>query len=119
MGLDMYFYKVKDGVREEFGYYRKHYDLHDWMEKRWNNKGLNLSRDDDGINKSNVDFLCIPFELTENDLVDLRKWVMGLNYQVWLSGFANVKEYRQRDLNLIKKARQAIKDGYTVLYFSL
>ena len=127
MGLDMYAFKVKaedaiddltiseadDGNRntEEIAYWRKHHDLHGWMERLYREKG--------GAKES---FNCVPVRLSEEDLFELEQDVRRNNLPQTTGFFFGNNppdnESLETDLAFIKKARQAIKDGYSVYYDS-
>lgn len=117
MGLDMYAYKVQEDFKfdggieeEELMYWRKHHDLHGWMEKLYINRG--------GTEMFNG----IPVYLTLQDLDNLEADIIaGSLPQTTGFFFGNNppdEESNKQDLEFINKARQAIKDGYTVYYNS-
>ena len=123
MGLDMYAFAVskrdaigefemaKDCEREELHYWRKHHDLHGWMEKLYRAKG----GDADSFN-------CIPVELTVDDLDDLQQALLDDNLPR-TSGFffgdnpPDLESMRD-DLMFVQKCRIAIKEGKVVYYDS-
>ena len=138
MGLDMYVYKTKakftkevdfndeifgkteDGeidyenqivVTEDLAYWRKHPDLHGWMEKLYRRKG--------GTDKSfNGDVVV----LTLKDLAELKEVVMESqlpNTTGFFFGNSKSDIYqRVKDLEFIEDAKAAILEGYTVYYDS-
>ena len=121
MGLDMYGFKAKakpktkvdfdcgDDDPEVF-YWRKHPDLHGWMEKLYRkHKG-----EDDEFNGS-----CLLLE--EQDLSDLEA-ALEDGALPRTSGFFFGSSYGdedelKRDLGFIAKAREAIADGCHLYYF--
>jgi hypothetical protein len=139
MGLDMYVYKTKfkptkevdfteelypskDGQGhtdfespaaplEDLAYWRKHPNLHGWMEKLYRKKGGK----ENSFNGDQV-------VLTLKDLAELKETVMGSNLPN-TSGFffgnskSDVYE-RVKDLEFIEDAKAAILEGYTVFYDS-
>ena len=129
MGLDMYAWKTKtdditvdDNEHVELAYWRKHNRLHGWMGELWEKKGFPLQRDND------MQFNCIPLELTKRDLLDLRQAIKKKDMPS-TSGFffghdsydydtEEVKEQDAYDLLFVKNGLQAIKDGYKVVYDS-
>lgn len=133
MGLDMYAMAVKfiDGHEEpevdanlnmegehvedyddEFCYWRKHPNLHDWMEKLYRDKG-------------GTDFefnCCSNVELTEADLHDLETAINegGLPYtQGFFFGESTGDDDEKAfDLKFIADARKAREDGFRIYYTS-
>jgi hypothetical protein len=123
MGLDMYAYAVskadaiseleiaKDAEREELHYWRKHHDLHGWMEKLYRDKG----GDADSFN-------CIPVELTVDDLDNLQQTLLDDNLPRTRGFFFGDNppdlETMRNDLMFVQKCRIAIKEGKVVYYDS-
>jgi hypothetical protein len=93
----------------ELHYWRKHPDLHGWMEKLYREKG--------GAAES---FNCVPVVLAAPDLdrleADIRKSRLP-NTQGFFFGESDGSE-TPRDLTFIGKARAAIQSGLTVYYTS-
>lgn len=73
MGLDQWFFAEIDDERGdiEIAYYRKHPDLHGWMEDRW------LSQE--AKSATAAEFNCVRLYLDEDDLADLRRDVKNWN----------------------------------------
>lgn len=127
MGLDMYAWKVKaeDAISdfeiakdaegqskiEEMYYWRKHHDLHGWMENLYRQKG--------GEKES---FNCVPVRLTEEDLFELEQDVRRKDLPETTGFFFGNNpqdaESIEQDLEFIAKARTAINEGYVVYYDS-
>ncbi len=136
MGLDMFAYKAKakftkdtdftdeiyeeteDGeidyenqivAIEDLAYWRKHPDLHGWMEQLYQKKG--------GTEKS---FNGVPVVLTEGDLDELKITVLTGKLPSTTGFFfgESQDEINFADLEFIEKAKEAIKEGYTVYYDS-
>ena len=121
MGLDMneeIYPKGEDGYAdynkpvddvEEIAYWRKHPDLHGWMEQLYRKKG--------GTEKSfNGDTVL----LTEEDIDNLKIAVLTRSLPS-TSGFFfgdSKQEINFADLEFIEKAKGAIKEGYTLYYDS-
>ncbi len=125
MGLDMYAYRTSvqiskpvdfqeevygdniQGEKQDLHYWRKHPDLHGWMEKLYYQKG--------GQAES---FNCSPVELTLDDLYILEA---DINYsklpgtEGFFFGESDGSE-REDDLQFIQDARQAIEEGDRVFY---
>jgi hypothetical protein len=126
MGLDMYAFKIKheskisesdpygeenwaNDEKEELFYWRKHPDLHGWMENLYYAKGGDADT-----------FNCVDVEITLDDLDELEEDVINDNLP-HTEGFFFGKsspEDKERDLEFIEKARKAIEDGYEVIYTS-
>ena len=95
----------------ELYYWRKHHDLHGWMEELYRRKG--------GTKES---FNCCAVRLTENDL-DALQFDLLNNMLPQTKGFffgtnPPDDESLKDDLKFIQKARDAIKDGKAVYYDS-
>ena len=118
MGLDMYAWAVakEDAISdfeiarkdddsgakvEEFFYWRKHHDLHGWMENLYRAKG--------GTDES---FNCCPVRLTLEDLDRLEKDITGYKLPHTEGFFFGDNppdaESVERDLQFIKMARNQI-----------
>lgn len=116
MGLDQYAFTIdKEGNKTEIAYWRKHPNLQGWMERAWEAKGRpNASEDYD-------DFNCVPVELTKEDLDGLEKDILDGQLPDTVGFFfGNDSDtyYAQQDLEFIKKAREALDNGLTVMYDS-
>lgn len=124
MGLDQFAYKTKvkpgksvdfqdevykDEVeREEIHYWRKHPNLHGFMEEIYREKGGEDS------------FNCRPVELTQEDIDRLAQSILDGELPE-TSGFffgQSFGDEENDDLEFCKKASEAIKEGYTVFYDS-
>jgi hypothetical protein len=93
----------------DFYYWRKHPDLHGWMERLYRAKG--------GKDPS---FNCNSVRLMTQDLDDLERAVKTANLPSTSGFFFGQSEPRDRqgDLEFIDKARAAIAAGDTVYYDS-
>lgn len=128
MGLDMFVWRVKandaiddltirskeDGREEDFEelyYWRKHHDLHGWMEKLYRNKG--------GTAES---FNCVPVRLHPHDLdalqFDLLDGSLPETTGFFFGNNPPDLESMSEDLKFIQKARDAIAAGDAVYYDS-
>ena len=123
MGLDMYAFAVskrdaigefemaQDCEKEELHYWRKHHDLHGWMENLYRDKG----GDADSFN-------CIPVELTVDDLDNLQQAILDDDLPRTQGFFFGDNppdlESMRDDLMFIQKCRIAIKEGKVVYYDS-
>lgn len=123
MGLDMYAnktkhqpdtevdFKVPEEVEtHEVWYWRKHPNLHGWMEKLYNDKG------------GQEEFNCVNVQLKAEDLDALER-DLNASRLPSTSGFffgqssGDLEEIKE-DLEFIAEAREAIAEGYTVFYSS-
>lgn len=130
MGLDMYAFAVKESLlpedvrsaevdvklgddikAEEIAYWRKHHDLHGWMQELYNRKG-----------GSSPDFNCNTVRLNLDDLDDLEKSVRSHMLPETTGFFFGSnppdEESMLNDLKFIEEARERINDGYAVFYDS-
>jgi len=138
MGLDMYAYTAnkagqhdeffkQDGLRydngnwvggdpsvpqtEEIAYWRKHPNLHGWMEQLWQKKNP----------EDMSDFNCVELELTLEDINDLEEAVT-FNRLPSTTGFFfgnnSDSHYFEKDIEFIERARLAIDKGKKVFYNS-
>jgi len=128
MGLDMFAWRVNAGdviddftVREnddgsgsrveEFFYWRKHHDLHGWMEQLYRAKG--------GTKES---FNCVKVRLTDTDLDNLLLAVANNNLPQTTGFFFGDNppdlESMSEDIKFIAQAKEVIKAGDAVYYDS-
>jgi len=129
MGLDMFAYRTKvqlskpvdfqdevymsdennEKTHSEIMYWRKHPNLHGWMEKLYYEK--------EGKEDS---FNCAPVELTSEDLDLLEKDILE-DRLPHTDGFffgSSDSAPNPKDLEFVKLAREAIKEGDKVFYDS-
>lgn len=119
MGLDMYAFTTAEPVEAEvdftaktaaeLAYWRKHPNLHGWMENLYYAKGGH-----------DIDFNCVNVALTAEDLDRLEADIEA-NALPHTEGFffgATDGSERDDDLAFITKARAAIAEGKTVFYTS-
>ena len=127
MGLDMFAWRVakddaigdfeiaKDGDGqskvEEMFYWRKHHDLHGWMERLYRDKG-----------GSKESFNCVPVRLTKTDL-DLLEHAVLNNKLPETTGFffgdnPPDEDSMKLDMEFISAAKVAIAAGDAVYYDS-
>lgn len=121
MGLDQFAYSVNEnGEKVELSYWRKHPNLQGWMESLWERKGrpgLEGSNDDSPMG----DFNCIPVELTLEDLDSLEKDLTEERLPDTVGFFfGNDSDdyYKNKDLEFVDRARNAIQHGSKVFYDS-
>jgi hypothetical protein len=101
-------YEIINVELQEIAYWRKHPDLHGWME--------NLYREKGGMEKS---FNGDPVVLTLKDLDRLEEDILRKNLPK-TSGFffGESGEISLKDLEFVLEARKAIQEGDTVFYDS-
>ena len=124
MGLDMYAFSTKAKPKtevdfetknfeplEEVHYWRKHPNLHGWMQSLYESKGGN-SPDFNGDNVVLTlnDLEDLEHDIKQNDLPDTSGFFFGQS--------ANNDEENDNDLAFVAKAREAIAEGRTVYYTS-
>lgn len=141
MGLDMYAYSAtKAGAQDEYwegvemvegnvvaktekpkeiSYWRKHPNLHGWMEKLWLAKGrpgIAANCED-----ADISFNGIELELTDEDLTQLEYAVKQGQLPAttgFFFGQTADEHYRQQDLEFIAHARADLFCGMKVFYNS-
>lgn len=94
---------------QEIHYWRKHPNLHGWMENLYYSKG--------GERES---FNCVPVELNTDDLLELREAITTdslPNTAGFFFGQTDGTE-REDDLEFVDTALKAINEGYTIYYSS-
>lgn len=140
MGLDMYAYvAAREGQQKEFwadgeydpetgdyvnakvtkpieiAYWRKHPNLHGWMEELWRSKGCPMSDDEDAM------FNGVELELTWEDIDMLEE---DINHGAlpgtigFFFGDPADDYYREADLKFIQEARAQLFLGLRVFYNS-
>lgn len=142
MGLDMYAYVATKGQREEYweqygedtpedkkvskprelAYWRKHPNLHGWMEQLWHKK---RNAENNPVVEDAGDlggtFNGVELELTWEDLEDLERAVIHKQLPT-TSGFffgdPSDEHYYQEDLEFVKQAKAEIFFGLKVFYNS-
>ncbi|WP_457663197.1 phosphoglycerate kinase [Sinorhizobium medicae] len=100
-------FKVDEAV--ELHYWRKHPNLHGWMEQLYRAKG-----------GTKPDFNCVALQLTAEDLDKLEQAIRE-DALPQTSGFffgASDGSEKEDDLAFVAKAREALSTGHTVIYDS-
>jgi len=122
MGLDMYAYTATkteadyEKEQREIAYWRKHPNLHGWMEQLWRYKMQAENRDPDQHT-----FNGIELELDWQDMDELEQDVNNNNLpqtQGFFFGNDADEHYKQDDLEFVKKARAELFLGLKVFYNS-
>lgn len=134
MGLDQYLFKTKASIeeiessrkidsdkeiqQEEIAYWRKHPNLQGYMRSIWLQKNKDIKPDDlnwtEDFNGDNV-------YLTGQDLNEWESAAKAKRYPSttgFFFGSNSDEEYLEHDLESIKEAREALKEGFTVYYTS-
>lgn len=121
MGLDQFAFTISDdGTKTEIAYWRKHPNLQGWMENLWEIKGRPGLPEDSEPNTMG-DFNCVPVELNSDDLDDLEDAIRGSGLPSTVGFFfGNDSDdyYKEKDLEFIKQAREALDRGQKVEYNS-
>lgn len=126
MGLDMYAYvatRESDHTSEsdsrEIAYWRKHPNLHGWMERLWNSKGR------PGVERystnADVMFNGVELELTYDDILQLEHDIKnGLlpPTRGFFFGDPSDDYYLNKDLEFVKNAKAELFLGLRVFYNS-
>lgn len=124
MGLDMYAYAIDKSditgenpdaqtdictniIKPELAYWRKEYQLHDWMHDLYDSKG--------GVSK---EFNCNTVVLTTKDLNKLLSDLRDKNI-TWHSHYPdNTQQYVRSVKAFVKSAKLVIKNGKIVIYYA-
>ena len=124
MGLDMYAYVASkehdhdsNSTSRELAYWRKHPNLHGWMERLWQEKGR--PGDEHHVNDST--FNGVELELTWEDLERLEKDITDSNLpytEGFFFGSPSDDYYREQDLKFIREAKAELFLGLRVFYNS-
>jgi hypothetical protein len=117
MGLDMYAYTIdrtpaqpvdfKADDAQELHYWRKHPNLHGWMERRYREKG-----------GTDPDFNCVNLQLTSEDLDALEADISARALPPTSGFFFGESDGSEidDDLAFVAKARAALASGLAVFY---
>ena len=124
MGLDMYAFSTKAKPKtevdfetknfepqDEVAYWRKHPNLHGWMQNLYDMKGGTSS-------DFNGDCVVLDSEDLDNLEVDIREGNLPDTSGFFFGESANNDEENENDLLFVTKAREAISEGKTVYYTS-
>ena len=125
MGLDQYAYAAakadadwNSSEQRELAYWRKHPNLHGWMERLWNYKGRPTGS---GGPIMDPTFNSVELELTWEDLEKLEQDIKNNNLPAttgFFFGNNSDEYYRNEDLEFVKKARAELFIGLKVFYNS-
>ena len=125
MGLDMYAYTAAkastdcdSGEQRELAYWRKHPNLHGWMEQLWEAKGRPGIID---TSYQDVMFNGVEVELTWDDLDQLEEDIKNGRLPSTTGFFFGDNSddyYQSQDLEFIRQARAELFTGLKVFYNS-
>ena len=133
MGLDQYANARKgtptideDGYKAwddsyELAYWRKHPNLQGFMEELWIEKGTPGLKASEQGSVFGSDFNCVDLELTLEDINTFEEGLDSVGLPETTGFFFGEdadEHYAEQDREFIVAARNAIKDGYTVVYSS-
>jgi hypothetical protein len=117
MGLDMYAYVANkesnhssDSASQEIAYWRKHPNLHGWMERLAKSKGLDYDT-----------FNGVELELTFDDIMQLEKDIITGNLPSttgFFFGDDSDEYYKSQDLDFVYEAKSRLFLGQRVFYNS-
>ena len=123
MGLDMYAFSTKAKPKtevdfetknfkpEEVHYWRKHPNLHGWMQSLYDVKGgTSDSFNGDCVVLDTFDLDALEADIREGNLPDTSGFFFGES--------SNEDEENENDLLFVTKAKEAIAEGKTVYYTS-
>ena len=123
MGLDMYAFSTKAKPKtdvdfetknfkpEEVFYWRKHPNLHGWMQSLYDVKGgTSDSFNGDCVVLDTFDLDALEADIREGNLPDTSGFFFGES--------SNGVDENENDLLFVTKAREAIKEGKTIYYTS-
>ena len=126
MGLDMNAYAAsKCGVYREYwddytetstaphyieiAYWRKHPNLHGWMQRLWESKGYSGTFNGDELELTNEDLDCLERDVLGNNLPNTSGFFFGSDADDY---------YKEKDLQFIKDSRLHLFLGLRVFYNS-
>lgn len=136
MGLDMYAYTAaRSGAYQDYwdgydwdkkisnqpqprelAYWRKHPNLHGWMEQLWQEKGRPGNRSENMFNGVELELTREDIDRLEEDILEGR--VSALRTVGFFFGNAADDYYREQDLEFVKQARAELFVGLKVFYNS-
>ena len=127
MGLDQWCYTQISETQHELAYFRKHPNLHGWMERLWRERGcpgLEQDRDEQAHDTLwNSAFNGIPLELTFDDIDRLEKdniygGLAELKTTGFFFGSASDDIYQEAVSEFCRRARAELFLGLPVYYNS-
>lgn len=104
-------FETKNFKPEEIHYWRKHPNLHGWMQNLYDMKGGKSS-------DFNGDCVVLDMEDLDNLEHDLKQWDLPETKGFFFGNSENSDEELTDDLDFVSKAKEAINNGKTVYYTS-
>lgn len=121
MGLDQYAYTLdQNGEKTELAYWRKHPNLHGFMERLWRSNGCPGAPEENAPSGMS-NFNSIPLVLDVGDLDELEADVNEETLPEtcgFFFGDNSDEYYKDKDLEFIAAARKALAGGKRVFYDS-
>jgi hypothetical protein len=123
MGLDMYAYTatrasadVDEDISEhrEIAYWRKHPNLHGWMQQLWERRGKPGYSPGDQFNGTELELTWDDLEKLEQDIVNKRLPATS----GFFFGSNSDDHYQEHDLAFVRKAKAELFLGLKVFYNS-
>lgn len=120
MGLDMYFFQVPKGKgpdtkdKVELKYFRKHSDLHGWLEDEWR------AQNSENENAEWNGFNCVYMEITPPILMRLKDYLTlpeKKHYQGFFWGATDDEQWKETR-ELVARMEEIINSGDKVYYYS-
>ena len=126
MGLDQFAYtaaKEAKSAARELAYWRKHPNLHGWMEQLWLRKSAHQLDENVEYDESSKTFNGVELELTWDDLTQLEQDILSGNMASlqtvgFFFGNASDDYYKEQDLEFVRQAKAEIFSGLRVFYNS-
>lgn len=107
---------MKDKLTEDIMYWRKHPNLHGWMENLWKEKGCPGLQEGEKVEWNT--FNCIPLQLTMDDINRLAGSLHELPHTTGFFFGESRPEDTECDFEFITKAREYLERGWNVYYDS-
>ncbi len=104
-------FETKNFQPQEIHYWRKHPNLHGWMQNLYDMKGGKSS-------DFNGDCVVLDMEDLDNLEHDLKQWDLPETKGFFFGNSENSDEELTDDLDFVSKAKEAINNGKTVYYTS-
>ena len=116
MGLDQYAYAAEKasedhGARIDLAYWRKHPNLHGWMQRLWESRGGTGMFNGDEIELSWGDLDALELDIKNGTVADM-------DTTGFFFGLPSDHYYYDQDIEFIKEARLKLFLGFKVFYNS-
>jgi len=119
MGLDMYAFVTRKAIPQtdfddpddafQLFYWRKHPNLHGWMERLYREKGGKDTK---------FDLVTVRLDLGDLDALERAVSTDSLPFTTGFFFGQSRPEHKKNDIEFLRLARQAIKDGKHVFYIA-